>query len=129
MRAYAVNHDELNLIARRPDGWRPGQDVAGLVVQTAADGSGPAIGPGWPADPGRHRRSPHRAGRPPHRARRPPHLVRQHRRPAELRLADFYAQGWNAHVVGIISPVPEGTKCEDLAILTDLVADGRLTVR
>ena len=42
--AYAINHDEVNLIARRPDGWRPGQDVAGVVVRTAADGSGPAEG-------------------------------------------------------------------------------------
>ncbi|MGW4247922.1 zinc-binding dehydrogenase, partial [Nocardia sp. NPDC004722] len=46
---------------------------------------------------------------------------------AELRLADFYAQGWNAHIVGFISPVPEDTLGEDLAILADLVADGRLT--
>ena len=44
VRAYAANHDELNLIARRPDGWRPGQDVAGVVVRSAADGSGPAAG-------------------------------------------------------------------------------------
>ena len=27
-----------------PAGWRPGKDVAGLVVQAAADGSGPRIG-------------------------------------------------------------------------------------
>ena len=33
VRAYAINHDEVNLIARRPDGWRPGQDVAGVVVR------------------------------------------------------------------------------------------------
>jgi len=44
VRAYAINHDEVNLIARRPDGWRPGQDVAGVVVRTAADGTGPAAG-------------------------------------------------------------------------------------
>jgi NADPH:quinone reductase-like Zn-dependent oxidoreductase len=44
VRAYAANHDELNLIARRPDGWRPGQDVAGVVVRAAADGNGPAVG-------------------------------------------------------------------------------------
>lgn len=29
---------------RRPDGWRPGQHVAGVVVQQAADGTGPAEG-------------------------------------------------------------------------------------
>ncbi|MGW4249491.1 alcohol dehydrogenase catalytic domain-containing protein, partial [Nocardia sp. NPDC004722] len=44
VRAFAINHDELNLIRRRPDGWRPGQDVAGVVVTAAADGSGPAVG-------------------------------------------------------------------------------------
>src|SRR5947208_9674917 len=44
VRAYSLNHDELNLIRRRPDGWRPGQDVAGVVVQAAADGSGPPAG-------------------------------------------------------------------------------------
>ncbi len=42
-------------------------------------------------------------------------------------LADFYAQGWNAHLVGLISPDPEETLGEDLAILAGLVADGRLT--
>ncbi|WP_194852946.1 zinc-binding dehydrogenase [Nocardia sp. SYP-A9097] len=47
---------------------------------------------------------------------------------AELRLGDFfgYAQGWNAHIVGFISPVPEEMLGEDLGILADLVADGRL---
>lgn len=44
VKAYAINHDESNLIARRPDGWRPGQDVAGVVIQAAADGTGPAVG-------------------------------------------------------------------------------------
>ncbi|MFE2414047.1 zinc-binding dehydrogenase [Kitasatospora sp. NPDC059408] len=42
--AYALNRDELNLIRRRPDGWRPGQDVAGTVLRAAADGTGPAAG-------------------------------------------------------------------------------------
>ncbi len=28
----------------RPEGWRPGQDIAGIVVQAAADGSGPKAG-------------------------------------------------------------------------------------
>src|SRR6266566_9566585 len=44
VRAYAINHDEVNLIARRPVGWRPGQDAAGVVLRAAADGSGPAVG-------------------------------------------------------------------------------------
>jgi len=42
--AYSVNRGEtFQLEAPRPD-WRPGKDVAGLVVQAAADGSGPAVG-------------------------------------------------------------------------------------
>src|SRR5438132_11293254 len=40
VRAMAINRGELRLIAGRPDGWRPGQDIAGVVVQAAADGSG-----------------------------------------------------------------------------------------
>ncbi|MBO0827671.1 MAG: zinc-binding dehydrogenase [Streptosporangiales bacterium] len=42
--AYAVNRGELNLLADRADGWTPGQDVAGVVVRAAADGTGPAEG-------------------------------------------------------------------------------------
>lgn len=42
--AYSVNRGEtFQLETPRPD-WRPGKDVAGLVVQAAADGSGPAAG-------------------------------------------------------------------------------------
>jgi NADPH:quinone reductase-like Zn-dependent oxidoreductase len=44
VRAYSINRGELGLITRRPDGFRPGQDVAGVVVQAAADGSGPPAG-------------------------------------------------------------------------------------
>lgn len=43
VRAFAVNRGELTLVRRR-DGWQPGQDVAGEVIQQAADGSGPAAG-------------------------------------------------------------------------------------
>jgi NADPH:quinone reductase len=242
VRAFAVNNDEATLIARRPDGWRPGQDVAGVVVLAAADGSGPAAGArvvcyldeqGWAE----------RVAVPTHciaeiddavsfeqaaalpiagltalRALRvggavlgrqvlvtgatggvgqfavqlavaagatvtalvsgpervedaqalgarhvvtsldaaalgPFHLVLEGvggdvlaaavrhvvpgghvawfgnpgRRTTEISLADFYAQGWNAHIVGFISPHPEETKGEDLAILAHLVTDGRLT--
>jgi NADPH:quinone reductase len=42
--AYAVNRGELHLLTQRPDGWRPGQDVAGVVARAAADGSGPPEG-------------------------------------------------------------------------------------
>jgi NADPH2:quinone reductase len=44
VRAYSVNRGELFLLKIRPDGWRPGQDLAGVVVQAAADGTGPAVG-------------------------------------------------------------------------------------
>lgn len=39
--AVALNRGELRLLAARPQGWRPGQDVAGVVASAAADGSGP----------------------------------------------------------------------------------------
>ncbi|WP_424217503.1 zinc-binding dehydrogenase (plasmid) [Streptomyces sp. BI20] len=42
--AFSVNRGELHLFRRRPEGWRPGQDLAGTVVRAAADGSGPAVG-------------------------------------------------------------------------------------
>lgn len=42
--AFSVNRGETFLLEEpRPD-WRPGKDVAGLVVQPAADGTGPAAG-------------------------------------------------------------------------------------
>jgi NADPH:quinone reductase-like Zn-dependent oxidoreductase len=43
VRAFGVNRGELTLVARRED-WQPGQDVAGEVVQAAADGTGPQTG-------------------------------------------------------------------------------------
>jgi NADPH:quinone reductase-like Zn-dependent oxidoreductase len=43
VRAFAINRGELSLIERRTDGWRPGQDVAGIVVRAATDG-GPLLG-------------------------------------------------------------------------------------
>jgi NADPH:quinone reductase len=44
VRAASVNRGELRLLAIRPNGWRPGQDVAGVVERAAADGSGPTLG-------------------------------------------------------------------------------------
>jgi NADPH:quinone reductase-like Zn-dependent oxidoreductase len=43
VRACSVNRGELRLIASRP-AWQPGQDIAGVVVRAAADGSGPPAG-------------------------------------------------------------------------------------
>ncbi|HEX2903470.1 MAG TPA: zinc-binding dehydrogenase [Jatrophihabitans sp.] len=42
--AFSLNRGELALLAARPAGWRPGQDVAGTVVRAAADGTGPQLG-------------------------------------------------------------------------------------
>jgi NADPH:quinone reductase-like Zn-dependent oxidoreductase len=42
--ASSLNRGELALLAARPDGWRPGQDIAGVVAQPAASGEGPPAG-------------------------------------------------------------------------------------
>lgn len=42
--AYSVNRGETMLLEHPREGWRPGKDVAGRVILTAADGSGPAAG-------------------------------------------------------------------------------------
>ncbi|TPN79385.1 zinc-binding dehydrogenase [Mesorhizobium sp. CU2] len=42
--ATSLNRGELRLLAIRPDGWIPGQDIVGFVERAAADGSGPAAG-------------------------------------------------------------------------------------
>ena len=42
--AFGVNRGELFLLRQRDDGWRPGQDLAGVVVHPAVDGTGPAQG-------------------------------------------------------------------------------------
>jgi len=44
VRAFSLNRGELRLMQTRPEGWRPGQDIGGVVLQQAADGSGPASG-------------------------------------------------------------------------------------
>jgi NADPH:quinone reductase-like Zn-dependent oxidoreductase len=42
--ASSLNRGELALLAARPDGWRPGQDIAGVIAQRAASGDGPPVG-------------------------------------------------------------------------------------
>jgi len=39
--AFSVNRGETFLLEDPPEGWRPGKDIAGRVVQAAADGTGP----------------------------------------------------------------------------------------
>ena len=42
--AFSLNRGELRLMQVRPEGWRPGQDISGVVVGAASDGSGPQPG-------------------------------------------------------------------------------------
>ncbi len=44
VRASSVNRGELALLGSRDDGWRPGQDVAGVVIEAAGDRGGPSAG-------------------------------------------------------------------------------------
>ena len=44
VRAFSLNRGELRLFQIRPEGWRPGQDISGVVVRSAADGGGPEVG-------------------------------------------------------------------------------------
>ena len=44
VKAFSLNRGELASIARNGVGWIPGQDIAGPVLQAAADGSGPPVG-------------------------------------------------------------------------------------
>jgi NADPH:quinone reductase len=44
VRAFSLNRGELRLFQIRPEGWRPGQDIAGVVIRQAANGTGPEGG-------------------------------------------------------------------------------------
>jgi NADPH2:quinone reductase len=44
VRASSLNRGELALLSARHDGWRPGQDIAGVVIQAAGSGEGPGAG-------------------------------------------------------------------------------------
>jgi NADPH:quinone reductase len=39
VKAYSINRGELTLIRTRSDGWRPGQDLSGVVSRAAAEGA------------------------------------------------------------------------------------------
>lgn len=44
VRAFGVNRGELFLLRQRAEGWRPGQDLAGVITHAAEDGTGPVAG-------------------------------------------------------------------------------------
>jgi NADPH:quinone reductase len=44
VRAFSLNRGELRSFVNNEEGWVPGQDVGGVVLQQAADGNGPAAG-------------------------------------------------------------------------------------
>ena len=44
VRAFSLNRGELRLFQIRPEGWRPGQDISGVVIRAAANGRGPKAG-------------------------------------------------------------------------------------
>ncbi|PZS31602.1 MAG: hypothetical protein DLM59_09670 [Pseudonocardiales bacterium] len=41
---FSPNRGEMFLLKKAEPGWRPGKDIAGIVVQAAGDGSGPTLG-------------------------------------------------------------------------------------
>ena len=42
--SFSINLGEIALIRNRPEGWRPGQDIAGVVERPAQSGEGPRTG-------------------------------------------------------------------------------------
>ena len=44
VRAFSLNRGELRSFRNNEEGWVPGQDVAGVVLRQAVDGSGPSAG-------------------------------------------------------------------------------------
>jgi NADPH2:quinone reductase len=44
VQAFALNRGELRSFRNNEEGWIPGQDISGIVLRQAADGSGPPVG-------------------------------------------------------------------------------------
>ena len=44
VKAFSLNRGELRSFRNNEEGWIPGQDISGIVLQQAADGSGPPAG-------------------------------------------------------------------------------------
>src|ERR1700683_2558628 len=44
VQAFSLNRGELRSFRNNEEGWIPGQDISGIVLQQAADGSGPPAG-------------------------------------------------------------------------------------
>jgi NADPH:quinone reductase-like Zn-dependent oxidoreductase len=44
VRAFSLNRGELRLFQIRSEGWQPGQDIGGVIIRPAANGSGPKAG-------------------------------------------------------------------------------------
>src|SRR5271156_5394182 len=44
IQAFSLNRGELQSFRNNEEGWIPGQDISGIVLRQAADGSGPPAG-------------------------------------------------------------------------------------
>src|SRR5437667_11289280 len=44
VQAFSINRGELRSFRNNEEGWIPGQDISGIVLRQAADGSGPPAG-------------------------------------------------------------------------------------